>query len=98
MTDIGPFLLFPLIGVLSGFLANAGGVICAAMEYRGASESAALESIEEKLRRNTRQTLEQAGRREILPRQAAVELALERIHKAMAYRRHSLFSSAPGFV
>ena len=28
----------------------------------------------------------------------AVELALERIHKAMAYRRHSLFSSAPGFV
>ncbi len=80
------------------FIANAGGVICAAMEYHGASESAALESIEEKLRRNTRQTLEQASKRGILPRQAAVDLALERVHKAMSYRRYSLFSSAPGFI
>jgi len=80
------------------FIANAGGVICAAMEYHGASESAALASIEEKLRRNTHQTLEQASRRKVLPRQAAVDLALERVRKAMSYRRYGLFSSAPGFV
>jgi glutamate dehydrogenase (NAD(P)+) len=68
------------------------------MEYHGASESAALQSIQEKLRRNTRQTLEQASKRKILPRQAAVDMALERVHRAMSYRRYSLFSSAPGFV
>jgi glutamate dehydrogenase (NAD(P)+) len=34
----------------------------------------------------------------VLPRQAAVELATERVRKAMSYRRFSLFSSAPGFI
>jgi glutamate dehydrogenase (NAD(P)+) len=80
------------------FIANAGGVICAAMEYHGASEAAALQSIEEKLRRNTRLVLEDAAKRNILPRQAAVELALARVKKAMSFRRYSLFSTAPGFV
>jgi hypothetical protein len=27
-----------------------------------------------------------------------VDLALERVRKAMSYRRYGLFSSAPGFV
>jgi len=80
------------------FIANAGGVICAAMEYRGASEVAALAAIEEKLRRNTREVLEQSATRRILPRQAAVDLAVARVKKAMGYRRYGLFSSAPGFV
>jgi glutamate dehydrogenase (NAD(P)+) len=80
------------------FIANAGGVICAAMEYHGASEAAALQSIEEKLRRNTRLVLEDAAKRHILPRQAAMELALARVKKAMSFRRYSLFSTAPGFV
>lgn len=80
------------------FIANAGGVICAAMEYRGASESAVFASIEEKLRRNTELVLEAARSKEILPRQAAVELAVARVQKAMGYRRWSLFSGAPGFV
>ncbi|MFO1429392.1 MAG: Glu/Leu/Phe/Val dehydrogenase [Candidatus Competibacteraceae bacterium] len=80
------------------FIANAGGVICAALEYRGASETTALEVIEEKLRRNTEQVLATVRERRILPRQAAVELAVERIKKAMSYRRWSLFSTAPGFI
>ena len=80
------------------FIANAGGVICAAMEFHGATEGAALQSIEEKLRRNTRQVLEDAAQRNILPRAAAVELALARIKNAMRLRRYSLFSTAPGFV
>ena len=79
------------------FIANAGGVICAAMEYQGASEGAALQSIEEKLRRNTRVVLEDAATRNILPREAAMELALSRVKKAMGFRRYSLFSTAPGF-
>ncbi len=80
------------------FIANAGGVICAAMEFHGAGEGAAMQSIEEKLRRNTRLVLEDAARRNILPRDAATELALDRVRKAMSFRRYSLFSSAPGFV
>ena len=84
--------------VIPDFIANAGGVICAAMEYQGASEAAALQSIEEKLRRNTVQVLEAVKRQQILPRAAAMELATERVKKAMSFRHYSLFSSAPGFV
>jgi len=80
------------------FIANAGGVICAAMEYHGATETAALQAIEEKLRRNTRLVLEDAARRKILPREAAVDLAVSRVKKAMGLRRYSLFSTAPAFV
>ena len=80
------------------FIANAGGVICAAMEYQGADQSAAFEAIEEKLCHNTRLVLEEAASRGILPREAAVDLALQRLKKSMSYRRWSLFSSAPGFV
>lgn len=80
------------------FIANAGGVICAAMEYKGATESAALQSIQDKVQRNTRLVLTDARKRRILPREAAVELAETRVRKAMSFRRFSLFSSAPGFV
>ncbi|MEW6683991.1 MAG: Glu/Leu/Phe/Val dehydrogenase [Nitrospirota bacterium] len=80
------------------FIANAGGVICAAMEYRGAGESTVFQIIEDKLRRNTRLVLETAARKRILPREAATELALQRVKKAMSLRRFSLFSSAPGFA
>ena len=80
------------------FIANAGGVICAAMEYQGATESSALDVIEDKLRRNTRLVLEDAKARNILPREASVALALKRVKKAMGLRRYSLFSTAPGFI
>ena len=80
------------------FIANAGGVICAAMEYQGASQAAAFASIEEKLRRNTEMVLSASQSQGILPREAAMDLALLRVKKAMSFRRWSLFSSAPGFV
>lgn len=80
------------------FIANSGGVICAAMEYQGANESAVFASIEEKVRRNTELVLDSAARNGRLPRTAAMELAAERIRKAMSFRRWSLFSAAPGFL
>ncbi len=80
------------------FIANAGGVICAAMEYKGATESSAFDAIRDKLRRNTHLVLEDAKARGVSPREASVDLALKRIKKAMGFRRYSLFSSAPGFV
>ncbi len=73
------------------FIANAGGVICAAMEYRGASQAAAFEAIAEKLRRNTRLVLEEAKTKKILPRDAALALAVQRVKKAMAFKRWSIF-------
>jgi hypothetical protein len=60
--------------------------------------SAAFQAIEEKLRHNTRLVLEDAATKGILPRKAAVDLAVQRLMKSMSYRRWSLFSSAPGFV
>ncbi|MEN8258559.1 MAG: Glu/Leu/Phe/Val dehydrogenase [Thermodesulfobacteriota bacterium] len=73
------------------FIANAGGVICAAMEYAGASEKAALETIEEKVRTNTSLVLEKVREKQITPREAAMELAIQRLQKAMELKRWHLF-------
>jgi glutamate dehydrogenase (NAD(P)+) len=80
------------------FIANAGGVICAAMEYQGATQVAAMQTIEEKLRRNTEQVMETAKSKLILPRQAAIEMAEQRVRRAMGFRRFSLFSTAPDYT
>jgi len=73
--------------VIPDFIANAGGVICAAMEYRGSSQSAAFAAIEEKLRANTKQVLARMTKQELLPREAAHELAVARVRTAMDSRR-----------
>lgn len=77
--------------VLPDFIVNAGGVICAAMEYKGATQTAALQVIEERLRDNTRQVLDAVKSQQVLPRQAAIDLALHRIRKAVSYKRWSVF-------
>jgi glutamate dehydrogenase (NAD(P)+) len=76
-------------GVLSvpDFIANAGGVICGAVEYHGGSQSQAVATIREKIAENTRSVLEQARERQVLPRVAAVDLARARVTEAMRYRR-----------
>jgi glutamate dehydrogenase (NAD(P)+) len=73
------------------FIANAGGVICAAMEYRGKIESEALMVIQDKIRTNTRLVLEESRNKNILPRQAAMNLAVARVEKAMSYKRWSIY-------
>ena len=77
--------------VVPDFIANAGGVICAAMEFAGASESDAFDAIAEKLRRNAEEVLEQVARKGTLPRDAAMEMAVTRVKKAMEYRRWTIF-------
>ena len=49
-------------GILSvpDFVANAGGVICASVEYHGGTQRRAFEAIDEKIRENTRAVLERA--------------------------------------
>jgi glutamate dehydrogenase (NAD(P)+) len=73
------------------FIANAGGVICAAMEYHGASQRAAFEAIEERVRSNTDEVLRESERRRVPPREAAVDLALSRVRRAMAWRRWAVY-------
>lgn len=80
-------------GVLSvpDFIANAGGVICGAMEYQGMTESAAFATVAEKITRNTKAVLERAKKEKILPRKAAVDFAVARVKAAMATRRFAIF-------
>lgn len=76
-------------GVLSvpDFIANAGGVICASVEYQGGTEKAAFDTIAEKIATNTHEVLMSAKADRLLPRDAAVQLAERRIKSAMALRR-----------
>ena len=78
-------------GVLSipDFIANAGGVICAAVEYHGGGQRLAFETIEEKIRHNTHQVLKDARETGRTPRAAATAMAERRVRQAMAYRRWS---------
>ena len=76
---------------LPDFIVNAGGVICAAMEYQGASATSAFQAIEDKLRNNVGAVLEISTGQGCTPRQAGVELAMARVRKAMDMRRWSLF-------
>jgi glutamate dehydrogenase/leucine dehydrogenase len=76
-------------GVLSvpDFIANAGGVICASVEYHGGTQNTALATIKEKIAANTRAVLEEARRAEKSPRLAAVALAEQRVRHAMELSR-----------
>jgi len=78
-------------GVLSvpDFIANAGGVICGAVEFAGGTESLALATIEEKVRHNAEQVLSEARDSGIQPRAAAVAMAERRVRAAMALTRWS---------
>ena len=77
-------------GVVSvpDFIANAGGVICAAVEYHGGTQAQAFEAIEQRIRSNTQETLERARAGHLVPRQAAIQMTRVRIEEAMKYREH----------
>ena len=73
--------------VIPDFIANAGGVICAAVEYRGGTQKQAMTTIAEKIRENTQEVLKIVNDDGILPRDAANRLAKTRLCAAMAFRR-----------
>lgn len=72
--------------VVPDIVANAGGVISSYAEYRGHHPKKMLETVEKKITRNTRLVLELAGKSNIKPRDAAMEIAVERVRKAMEKR------------
>jgi glutamate dehydrogenase (NAD(P)+) len=68
-------------------IANAGGVIGVAFEYRGGTRRAAFEYIDERIRTNTRLVVEESQRSGETPRRAALALAEQRLRAAMRTRR-----------
>ena len=92
MTDSAEALLHQRgVLVVPDFIANAGGVICGAMEFAGASQSAAMQTVEDKVRANTDLVLAMAKEQKIQPREAAMEVAVERVKTAMSMRRWGLY-------
>jgi glutamate dehydrogenase (NAD(P)+) len=73
--------------VLPDFIANAGGVICASVEYHGGTQAQAFQTIEEKISANSDEVLANAKTNGLLPRQAAVALAEARVKIAMTYQK-----------
>jgi len=72
--------------VVPDFIANAGGVIAAAVEYRGGTIDEAMETIRSKISENTKIVLETAWEKKKIPREAAEEIAKNRVVKSMRYR------------
>jgi glutamate dehydrogenase (NAD(P)+) len=68
-------------------IANAGGVICGAAEYRGAGRAQAFADIEEKIRATTAEMLDRIRHGTLTPREAAGQMAQERMRQALALRR-----------
>lgn len=73
--------------VLPDFIANAGGVICAAVEYHGGTATQAFQVIDEKIRSNTAVVLAEAKRRGAMPRASAIQFAQKRVTAAQSLRR-----------
>jgi glutamate dehydrogenase (NAD(P)+) len=73
--------------VVPDFIANAGGVICAAVEVHGGSETTVLEQIGLRIRRNTEAVLIRSRKDGVEPRQAAIALARARVQEARSLRR-----------
>lgn len=72
--------------VIPDFVANAGGVITASVEYHGGTESVALDRIKTTIRRNTKELLEKVYNDKTYPRETAVGIAKQRVLRAMKYR------------
>ncbi len=73
---------------LPDFVANAGGVICGAVEYAGGSQDDALRAIDERIRANTIAMLAKAEAESLLPRVAALDSARRRVEAAAATHRY----------
>jgi len=71
--------------VVPDIVANAGGVISSYAEYKGYNPKRMLKLVQRKIRRNTRTVLEYAEEKNIGLRDAALNIAKERIRRARSY-------------
>lgn len=75
------------VTVIPDFIANAGGVITASVEYRGGTEEQAFKSIKSKISRNTKELLDNVYSEKTYPRETAIKLAKQKVLHAMKYRK-----------
>jgi len=67
--------------VVPDFVANAGGLISSYCEYKGYDENKMFALVEKKIKKNTKAVLKKHKKEKIMPREAALEIAKERIRK-----------------
>ena len=72
--------------VVPDFVANAGGVITASVEYHGGTETVAMDRIKTTIRRNTKELLDKIYSDKTYPRDTSVMIAKQRVMRAMKYR------------
>jgi glutamate dehydrogenase/leucine dehydrogenase len=73
--------------IIPDIIANAGGVIGSYAEYLNKTEDEAFRLIEDKIVKNVRNVVSEAVMSNRKPRVAALEIAQQRVKKAMEYRR-----------
>jgi len=84
VTDKGEEQLFSRgILVIPDFVANAGGVISSYAEYIGENPTKMLELIKLKITRNLKIVLSKSKNQGIRPREAAMQIAQQRVRRAM---------------
>ncbi|HLD42341.1 MAG TPA: Glu/Leu/Phe/Val dehydrogenase, partial [archaeon] len=69
--------------VVPDFVANAGGVISSYAEYKGKTKEEMFKLVEKKIRVNTEKVLKLSKQKGIKPRDAAMEIAVERVKSAI---------------
>lgn len=69
--------------VIPNFIANAGGVISSYAEYRGYNPVQMFKFVKRKIKKNVKVVLNISKEKEIKPRDAAMDIAKERVKKAM---------------
>jgi len=65
--------------VVPDFVANAGGVISSYAEYKGYNPKSMFRLVERKIKNNTDLVLKEAKNKNIMPREAAMQIALKRL-------------------
>ncbi len=89
--------------IVPDFIANAGGVIGSFVEYKGGTEKDAFDLIAYKISRNVKSVLaksimEEPEKEDKTPRAVAMEIAKERVHRAMLLRRGALAIAREAFA
>lgn len=80
--DMEKILMSKGILVVPDFLANAGGVISSYAEYIGENPKNMFKMVKEKIEKNTKIVLDHAEKENIMPREAALKIAQERVRRA----------------
>jgi len=69
--------------IVPDFVANAGGVISSYVEYIKGTPADMFKEVKQRIKKNTKLVLDRTKEEDIYPRDAALEIAKERVRKAM---------------